>query len=351
MALTQAQLIDFVNQIDDSLPIDKEELRVVLEALAVNLVNRESEFQLVDQPRAEAGTDTDIWQWSPERIRQAIEALAGNSLDPAITASGIGTLGGISDGDSFNNVYDFIQALIVKSVPPVFTNPTVSLNIANQTLEVGTVYNQAITATFTQNDGGNLTTLLIDRGGTALENGNTSPITYNENFTLPFGNTVYTASASYEAGPVKNDNLGNPSGNLPPGTITFSRTISTTYPRFYGKSTTPVTGTSVKNLIESLGFYTKNLFVGGNATYQVDYGASSEYLWYAEPVNITEKTRWFISELNQGDIGGASNLFSTPETITLNSPDSLWSGVSYRVYFTNFATSTTSGTNLQFRVS
>jgi hypothetical protein len=44
--------------------------------------------------------------------------------------------------------------------------------------------------------------------------------------------------------------------------------------------------------------------------------------------------------LNNGSIGGAvsagGNLFPANDTVSINSPTALWSGISYRIYISNY---------------
>jgi hypothetical protein len=51
---------------------------------------------------------------------------------------------------------------------------------------------------------------------------------------------------------------------------------------------------------------------------------------------------WFVNLLNNGAIGGpvtpGGNLFPAFDTASIDSPTVLWSGVSYKIYVSNYQT-------------
>jgi len=72
-----------------------------------------------------------------------------------------------------------------------------------------------------------------------------------------------------------------------------------------------------------------------------------DYLWFATPAASTTKTKWWVSNLNCGTIGGvvspAGNLFPAPDTVTgvTSVGTGSWSGQSYQVYVSNKQTPST----------
>jgi len=73
---------------------------------------------------------------------------------------------------------------------------------------------------------------------------------------------------------------------------------------------------------------------------------SDDYLWFAVPATSLLFTKWFVTQLNTGNIGGATspggNLFPDPDTINLTSIETLWNDIPYRVYISNYRTSVAS---------
>ncbi len=78
-----------------------------------------------------------------------------------------------------------------------------------------------------------------------------------------------------------------------------------------------------------------------NATVVADYtdNATPQYLWMAEPLTETAKTKWYGDSGNNGNIGAPSDLFGAPVT----------SGA-FRFYITQYLTQNTD-TPIEFRIS
>ena len=113
------------------------------------------------------------------------------------------------------------------------------------------------------------------------------------------------------------------------------------YPVFYGISNTPpianqvLINTGIKSVINSTG------------TITLTFGALTQYLWFAIPQSSTDKTKWFVDALNNGNIGGPADLFNNDTITAINSPTVLWSGINYRIYISNYATTTAGSMQLQ----
>lgn len=136
-----------------------------------------------------------------------------------------GTAGGYKTGDVIEagtTLNNFLKKLLQKQVPPTYKAPTLSLSGDGDTpVECGTQQTLKINASFTQNDGGALTSYTLKRGAETLIDGDSSITEYtDENVTIPDGSITYSATASYAQGPIKNDNLGQPypTGRIEAGT-------------------------------------------------------------------------------------------------------------------------------------
>lgn len=216
------------------------------------------------------------------------------------------------------------------AVHPTYVPPTSSITNVTQTAEVGSTVNINISQTFTQNDAGLYSSQTIKKDGTTVS----TTSGYSETLTVPTTNTVYSGTVTYTEGVTKNNNLGipDPVGKILAGTVTSpNRTVSPIYPVFFGKFTTQPTAAGI-----DFAGMTKTV-INSNGTISLNVAsASSEYVAIAIPATSTIKTKWFVTELNQGAIGGTVNLFGTPTTALKNSPSGYWGGISYRIYITNY---------------
>ena len=161
---------------------------------------------------------------------------------------------------------------------------------------------------------------------------------------------VYGATGNYGSGVSKYDNKGNldsrsaavRSAAAPQSSSTnfasSSITITGYYPYFWGVSNTSIVGSDVVTLIQA-GSGNKVIAAGGG-TLNITFGASGQYPWFAVPSSFGTKTSWFVNSLNQGSIGGSTDLFPAPSLLSVNSPSSLWSGVTYKIYIGKITTTT-----------
>ena len=124
--------------------------------------------------------------------------------------------------------------------------------------------------------------------------------------------------------------------------------VTSLYPYFYGKvlsgGLAPGLGRPVANqaLINS----GTKVVANSNGTISVNFGSGSDhYIWFAIPSISASKLAWFVSTLNNGAIGGSvnpgGNLFPVFDTVSIDSPGSLWSGVNYKIYVSNYQTAIT----------
>ena len=156
-------------------------------------------------------------------------------------------IGAFNVGDTVNatdSVTSILKKLTQTRIPATYTQPSVSLNPTSAgagqfnagSYEVGTQMNATLTAAFNKNDAGDLTELKITKNGTEVVSGAATPqtATYNEQITE--GNTTFVATATYGAGEIKNDNLGDPSpsGSIQAGSKTAQRVYTGIRKYFYG---------------------------------------------------------------------------------------------------------------------
>ena len=121
---------------------------------------------------------------------------------------------------------------------------------------------------------------------------------------------------------------------------TSSPTVIGVYPYFWGVSSTSLTAAQIAVLVSS-GNAAANKVVESSAnTLSVTFGASAQYLWFAHPTSSTTKTKWYNTVINNGNIGSPTDLFGASTTQAFDSAQFYWAGVSYRVYVSNYATTT-----------
>ena len=217
-----------------------------------------------------------------------------------------GTVGGLKTGDTIpegTTMDELIKLLTQKSVPASYTQPGVTCRVSTGTAagsyEVGTAINTTIQGTFTQNDAGALTTIEILKNGSSILSQATSPITSEaQTFTLGEETVSFTAKATYAAGPVKNDNLGQPSpeGQIKAGSKTSSA-VSFTGKRnlFYGTgvgSVPAITSELVRGLAN------KQLGPANGTSFNINVAAGQQYVAIAYPATLRKITKCFYVEQN-----------------------------------------------------
>lgn len=308
-------------------------------------------------------------------------------LDPSLSMPS--TVGGIPagttvtdlSGDTFVSLFN---DLLFPTVLPTYTIPTISIGgVSNTTAEVGSTISLSLTATGVKNDAGQYTQLRLLRDSstvlftdTTLTSGSTtdipaqfgytdpnnpnasytlSPTPYSEIYTLPAPtglntstSTTYKSDGDYDSGLAKLNNKGGTdvrtpqvrSSNAPQLSATsFNSTTFTytnIYPYFYGTSSSQPTASGIASLIA--GGTTTKVLSSASGDIQMNFNTTTQYLWVAVFSNYTNKTLWYVNELNKGAIGGLTNLFGTPIIQSVNSPNGYWSGINFDVYISNYQT-------------
>ena len=265
---------------------------------------------------------------------------------------GGGSLGGLTDGTEIpegTTLDQFIAMLTAKSVKPTYSQPGVTCRVSSgnqaSSYEVGTQINTTIQGTFTQNDAGELTQIEILKNGVSILSQATSPITTEaQTFTLGEETVSFTAKATYADGPVKSDNLGQPSpdGQIKAGSKT-SAAVSFVGKRnlFYGTGvgTTPsVTSELVRGLSN------KQLGPSNGTSFNINVAAGQQYVVIAYPATLRKITKCFYVEQNT-DL--AENF--TEQTISVQGANGA-AGADYRVLVYQMAVPAAAGMTLQVQI-
>lgn len=138
-------------------------------------------------------------------------------------------LGALANGSNIpegTSIDDLLNMITQKAIAPTYTQPTVAFaksgdGTAPGNYEAGTSIIPIFTATFNKNDAGDLTKLAILKGSAEVGSDTSSPYTYTgEAIVLGDETITFKAQATYEDGPVKNNNLNKPdaTGQIKAGT-------------------------------------------------------------------------------------------------------------------------------------
>lgn len=262
------------------------------------------------------------------------------------------------------NIVEVLDSILFPTTPivqaSVGSGKSVNLTVsgASGTLEIGSTMVGVLTATFgagqiLNGDGSSGPNLvgpatLYSFIGTGIfqtdQPGNTLSITN----VVVSGTNNWAVTASHNAGTgAYYDSSLAPATNLDSlrisGTVsdsTSSPSITGVYPYFWGVSSVPVTAADVAALVAGGSGSSNKVVVSSANTLIVTFNASAQYLWFAHPASSTAKTKWYNTVINNGNIGSPSDLFGASATQPFSSAEGYWSGISYRVYVSNYATTT-----------
>lgn len=268
-----------------------------------------------------------------------VEVGTGNGFEVNL-GSGVG-LGGFSAGDEITEdmtLAEFAKKLLMKQVPPTYTQPEIKLSrsggTANGNVEIGTNVSVSLSAEFTQKDAGALTSIQFKKGGSNVgEVSSTSPATYTETLNAFDTAVSYTATASYEQGPVKNDNLGQPypTGQIAAGSKTSSAISFNPYRKgFYG-TLTDKSGVINSALVRSLPQSTTSAPANGN-TWSLSVPVGALRVMFAYPATLRDVT-------SVKDVNGMNAEIKSGFTMSTVNVEGLngYSAISYKVYVMDYA--------------
>ena len=265
-----------------------------------------------------------------------------------VTGLGIGNGETITAGKTLDEV---VKMLIQKAIPATYTAPTVSIannnGQASGNVEAGTSITPKLKATFTKNDAGALTNIVIKKGSSEVTNGTTSPLTYSgEAFIIGDETVTYTASATYGDAPVKNNNLGNESKEnwFAGDTITSSNySISGKRNLFYGTgvgAVPAVTSDMVRGLANT------KLAPTQGYSWNINVAVGQQYIVFAYPATLRDVNNVTYVEAN--DSGMASSFTKT--TIDVADARGGENGkMSYKVY--TYAMAVPAAAGMTFKIT
>lgn len=184
-----------------------------------------------------------------------------DATDEDITLLGT-DLGGLADGATIpegTTFSEFVKMVTQKRNAPTYKTPSLSLSgTGTKTVEAGTSLTPTLTAVFTQNDGGGITVYKLQKNGTDIftdsvlgPHSPTAEIIGDENWS-------FRATATFAAGPVKNDNMGAPcpdgaigAGSISSGNVVYSGKRNTFFD-VDTKTAPATTSAEVRNLAQTM---------------------------------------------------------------------------------------------------
>ena len=301
-------------------------------------------LNIVDEPTTDTGTlNALVWDPTTKEIKQ--RAISGGTstgsanLTQDLTVQ-LGTgvsFGGVSTGQVFSastkTVEDVLRSLLIKSIPPTYTQPSVAMtNPTSQSYEIGTFLSSvSVSSLFTQNDAGPIDTHRLFKTVGAnpevqiLSNNSNSISTTDTNFYLT-ATTQYRSNATYSGGTVKNDNLGNPypSGKILSGTTTSSYRILTPVRKLFygGTNTTPTTSSLVRSLPNS------QLNPQNGTSFSITSVAGTNKISFAYPSTLRDAIS--IIYVTGGNVDNSGN-FIPYTTVSVDGDNNLLP-TNYKVY-------------------
>lgn len=284
-------------------------------------------------------------------------------------------------------IIQVLDLLLFPTQLPTYTVPTLALTGSQSgTKEVGTSLNQSLSLTGVKNDAGAFTTLTILKNGSSLSSSSSltavsaadiatqfgyassnNPnfsytLTYVDNITVPYSTLTWSGTSVYLAGLAKKDNKNatdsrafavrstaapqSAASNLTANNVS----VTGIYPYFWGKvaaTSGKPTAAQIAAIIQAGAPGTSNkVLADASGTLTIAFAASSEYVWVAHEASLTNKTKWYNTANNLGNIG-AGNFIEAPVQQNVTSPEGLWTNVSFDIYISGAATNTSGSYQLQ----
>lgn len=270
-------------------------------------------------------------------LKRKIQKYAGNSNNSGSSSTTseiiVNTqnefLGGYKDEEVIpigTNHNQIIEKILRYGETMTFDLPTLTFNTnfsPNSSYEVGQTLSLVLSHFFNQNDSGGIDSITYKKDNSVITN--SLDLVISEVF------QNFLVSISYLEG---TETKINSIGQVFPNTITngvLNSSVSSfkgIYPTFFGKSSSiPVANqTFINSATKSIN---GDLLNSSNGSFSFNPNAVGQYIYFAIPVSSGLKSTYYKTSL---DTGALSNIFHSPVTITIDSPDSLWSSQDYLFY-------------------
>jgi hypothetical protein len=240
---------------------------------------------------------------------------------------------------------EFAELLLLTTFFPTLIAPSFSLSNNIATVETGSTVSPFLLFTFNrgaingalssgvwnpalfQNFRAGASSSYTLNGTTQL--GNTLSVI---GYTVVNGSNTFTGTVDYVEGPQPLDSQGNNFSTPLPAGISPVQSTSFTglYPYYYFKSSSPITAAAMQIAI---GNGTATKVVGGSTgTLFIPYNVNGQYMAIAYPNASTAKTKYFVTDLDKGDLGTLTSPFDLGTVLNCSSNLTYWSNIPYRIH-------------------
>jgi hypothetical protein len=314
--------------------------------------------------------------------------LYSSKIDNNVTSNPLGgAAAALASVWKTRTIVDVLDLLLFPTQLPTYTVPVLTISgTQSGTREVGVGITQVLTLTGIKNDAGAFTTLTLKRGSTTISTSSSlsavgatavadqygyvnpnSPnysytITYSDTLNVPYSTLSWSGTSVYGIGLVKKDNknisdtrtFAVRSTSAPQSAAsdltTNNLSVTGIYPYFWGKvaaTSGKPTAAQIAGIIQTNTPGTSNkVLADASGTITITFDASSEYVWVAHEASLTNKTKWYNTANNLGNIG-AGNFIESPVQQNVTSPQGYWTAVSFDIYISGSATNTSGSHQLQ----
>ena len=268
------------------------------------------------------------------------------------------SIGALADGTTIpagTSIDELLNMIVAKAIPATYTKPSVAMSVtggnAAGNYEVGTSVTTSVKSVFTKNDAGDLITNKIFKNDVEIATGASSTISAaDQTFTIPDGTVVLKSQASYNAAPIKNNNLGEESTEnwFDAGTVT-SGNLSFVGKRkyFYGAGNGALPEITSKTVI---GLSGNKLNPSAGTVFEIPVAIGQQHVIFAYPATLRDVSQVMYVETNDT---GMKDSFEKI-TLSVGGADSTESSVGnyatdYKVY--SYAMAVPAAAGMTFKVT
>lgn len=223
------------------------------------------------------------------------------------------------------------RELLIEEVPPTYQAPVLWLSVGqvgsilpnNSLIEIGTTLDLALSADYNQRDGGQAEQVQFKQDGVVIQTDTQSPFAHHYTHRLT-ADLDLQASVSYQAGPIKNTNLGNPS---PAGQIEAGSRDSNTVTLRAVRRAFWDTGKPTASSAEVRALGNSSLNPANNTQFTVNIPVGADSVAFAYPASLRPVSRVIYAEGLNADVKGAF----VESSVSVEGAEG-FAGIAYRVY-------------------
>lgn len=273
-------------------------------------------------------TTNTIYRASDDGLTWETVASGSGTVSADFTVYGV-SQGIYNDGATIpagTSLEDVVKNMLQRIIPPSYVAPTLSLS-AGTSAEVGTSVTPTLTSGYNPHDGGTAILYTLKKDGADVY---TDPAVFAFTDTpliLDVTPVLYNALITYNAGPVKNDNQGNPYpvGQILAGTANSGVASFSGYRRMFYDMDLVAAAPTLTTDIRSLG-----LSVNGPANgtaFTLNIPAGTRRIVFAYPATLRDVSTVKYVQLGNGEV---KDTF-TQTLVDVEGADG-FTAISYKVY-------------------